>query len=917
MKPIRTQPTAHAPRSLLALAGLAACLAWTPPAPAQDQPADPPPSDPAPADPAPSDPAPTEEPTEAPAEEPAGEPAEEPEPEADAPEAEPAPAIEDDAPRASDLPRLPNGRRMPTGETTTVAFKNVTVDRIVPFIVESTGKAVLPRQEILSRRITILSDQPMPQVEAVDYVFSALHQEGIAVVETFDRIILRDIAEVNRQDVPVIGPGESVLGRRDIGVMAEKVFALGHSQAEKVAEIIEDSAPDYAKVGFDADSNQIVVMGNIGLLQRIEGLVNSIDRPSAASVETRTFVLKYADAEQVAENIKELYEGDDSTGSRAGNAGQRGFQQFFGGGRGNEGEEGTAAPSENLRVTANVPQNAVTVLAEPAILQQVADLIATEWDRPIPRDAATPRIYDLQHSDPVRVEALLEGLFGSGDADSGATGGGGGGGFQGQGGSAAASPSQAESGVGRLKGQFTFQAIPEASRLVVVAKSPENLYIIDEILAGVDQPQTAGLPEILELKHANAEELAEQLNALLSREGTLAQIPRQETGLTDESSNISPFAQPTDDGGEDAAADTNLITFWWQRAQPPTDNRGASNIVGRIRFVPVWRQNAVMVLSPPEYRAALVDLVEQLDRPGRQVLISAVVAEVSLDDATALGLRWSSETINPSRPDNAITVGTNTTATENDFLGNLFDTSVLNVDADLNLILQALNEKAGVNILSEPKIFTADNQEAEFFDGQDIPFVTEVQTTDTGTINETREYRAVGIQLRARPRITVNRDVDLRVNLELSSISPTLSFGGQFVVDRRETTTQLIVRDGQTVVISGILRSEDSDVKRKVPLLGDIPLIGLLFTSIETETTNTELVAFITPRVIDNTQDLPEFNRPFNERLNQLRQRLGKEEIRPIEGQLAPETSDDIPPPVDPDDDPRGESGTQEPGSDR
>jgi general secretion pathway protein D len=496
----------------------------------------------------------------------------------------------------------------------------------------------------------------------------------------------------------------------------------------------------------------------------------------------------------------------------------------------------------------------------------------------------------------VRVEALLEGLFGSGDADSGATGGGGG-----QGG-AGASPTQAESGVGRLKGQFTFQAIPEASRLVVVAKSPENLYIIDEILAGVDQPQTAGLPEIIELKHANAEELAEQLNALLSREGTLAQIPRQETGLSESSSNISPFAEPADDTGDDAAASADLITFWWQRAQPPVDNRGASNIVGRIRLVPVWRQNAVMVLSPPEYRAALIDLVGQLDRPGRQVLISAVVAEVSLDDATALGLRWSSSPINLSRTDNALSVGTSTTAQENDILGNLFDTSVLDVTADLNLVLQALNENAGVNILSEPKIFTADNQEAEFFDGQDIPFVTEVQLTDNGTRNETREYRAVGIQLRARPRITVNRDVDLRVNLELSSISPQSTSDGQFVVDRRETTTQLIVRDGQTVVISGILRSQDSDVKRKVPLLGDIPLIGLLFTSIEKTTTSTELVAFITPRVIDNTADLDTFNRPFTNRLDQLRERLGKEAPEPVDPSLlAPVPSEEQPVPIDPD----------------
>ncbi|MEO1059374.1 MAG: secretin N-terminal domain-containing protein, partial [Actinomycetota bacterium] len=579
------------------------------------------------------------------------------------------------------------------------------------------------------------------------------------------------------------------------------------------------------------------------------------------SLETATFVLKYADAEQVAENIQELYEDDE--GSSGGRNGGNDFRQFFGGGRRGGGGDnstatGIAGPSENLRVTANTQQNSVTVLAEPTILEQVRRLIETVWDQPLSEEAVVPRIYDLQHTDPVRVQALLEGLFGSASSS-------------GEGGV----PGASGAGIGRLAGQFSFQAIPEAGRLVAISKSPDNLFVIDEIIAGVDQPQTAGLPVVKPLKHANAEELAEQLNSLLAREGTLAQIPRQETGLGDSSSNVSPFATPDDATGDGDQSETELITFWWQRAQPPTDTRGASNLVGQIRIVPVWRQNAVMVLAPPEYKQAVLDMIEQLDEPGRQVLISAVVAEIALNDATSLGFRWSSSDIDLNRADNAIEVGTTTTAQENDFLGNLFDTSVLDVNADLNIVLQLLNEKADLNILSEPKIFTADNQEAEFFDGQDIPFVTDVQLTDTGVRNETRQYRAVGINFRARPRITINRDVDLRVNLELSSIQAGQTIDGQFIVDRRETTTQLIVQDGQTVVISGILRSQETDVRRKVPILGDIPIINWFFSSIETEIDQTELVAFITPIVVDNTQELEDANKPFRERLDQLRETLG------------------------------------------
>jgi len=768
------------------------------------------------------------------------------------------------------------GRRITTGETTTLAFRNVTVERLVPFITESTGKVVIPQQEVMSRRITIINDREIPQSEALDLVFLALQQNGISVVETPRLILLRDIAEIVRQDVPVFSADESVLGRKDVGAIAEKIYRLEYSSAETLKETLDKSVPDYATIAIDPESNQIAIRGNIGLLQRMERLIDALDRPNAASLQTETFRLRFADAQQVAENIKELFE--ESRGGAANRQQQPQQFPFFGQQQQQRGRTGTqtgrtgqaqqqgagaTGPSANLRVTANTQQNSVTVLAEPAILDQIRREVETVWDQPLAEEAVVPRIYDLLYSDPVKVKTLLEGLFGAPTAGQGA--------------------GASTQGVGRLAGQFSFQALPEAGRLVVISKSPDNLFVIDEIIRGLDQPQTAGLPEIIELKHASAEELAEQLNALLAQEGTLAQIRRSESGLTQNATSSSPFAsaQTTNGttGNQDAAAGSTaeIISFWWQRARPPTDNQGASNLVSKVRIVPVWRQNAVMIMAAAEYRQGVIELIRSLDKPGRQVLVSAVVAEISAEDATALGLRWSSQTITPNLADNSISIGTSSSATENNFLGNLFDTSVLDVTADVNLLLQALNQKTKVNILSEPRIFTSDNQEAQFFDGQDIPFITDSQINTQGNLVQSFDYRAVGIQLSIRPRITVNRDVDLRVNLELSSIQPQQTLFGGFIVDRRQTSTQLIVRDGQTIVISGILRSEESDIKRKVPLLGDIPLLGLLFTSTDKAIRSTELVAFITPLVVDNETRLEEINQPYRRRLGELRDELGSE----------------------------------------
>ena len=144
------------------------------------------------------------------------------------------------------------------------------------------------------------------------------------------------------------------------------------------------------------------------------------------------------------------------------------------------------------------------------------------------------------------------------------------------------------------------------------------------------------------------------------------------------------------------------------------------------------------------------------------------------------------------------------------------------------------------------------------------------QTTDVGTVNEQIDYQQVGVGLNVRPRITVEGDVDLEINLEISSISGAELFGSP-IFDRRETTTQVIVKNGQTIVISGIMKEVESKITRSLPLLGDIPLLGELFKSRENTTSRTELIAFITPViVIDPTENDTNFNREELDHLDDL-----------------------------------------------
>jgi len=254
-------------------------------------------------------------------------------------------------------------------------------------------------------------------------------------------------------------------------------------------------------------------------------------------------------------------------------------------------------------------------------------------------------------------------------------------------------------------------------------------------------------------------------------------------------------------------------------------------------------------------------------------MLEVVIAELELNDDFAFGLRWSSDPgIAGANPDNQLQFGFGLEGTTDDpWRTGLFDTSVLNTNINLNVVFQALSQKTNLRINQQPVVFTADNQEAIFFDGQEIPFITQTTINSQGNPTDSFEYRNVGVLLNARPRITARGDVDVTLRLEISSTVPGQTLFGGAIIDKRLTTTNVVVENGQTIVLSGILREQESTVKRKVPLLGDIPLLGELFTSRENSTVRSELVAFITPRVVENAQENnTNFQQDYRNRLEEL-----------------------------------------------
>ncbi len=189
----------------------------------------------------------------------------------------------------------------------------------------------------------------------------------------------------------------------------------------------------------------------------------------------------------------------------------------------------------------------------------------------------------------------------------------------------------------------------------------------------------------------------------------------------------------------------------------------------------------------------------------------------------------------------------------------------------MNATIHALSSVTKTEILSRPSILTRSNQQATILVGQQVPLLeTSTTNNNSNNITSTINYRDVGIILRVTPFITAEGLVEMIVSPEISSLSATTvsipGSGNAPVIDRRSADTVVVTPSDRTIVIGGLISSQKNDTANKVPILGDIPLIGNAFKRKRRDDTKTELLIFLTPHVIMNPEDLAKVS--DNERAN-------------------------------------------------
>jgi general secretion pathway protein D len=291
----------------------------------------------------------------------------------------------------------------------------------------------------------------------------------------------------------------------------------------------------------------------------------------------------------------------------------------------------------------------------------------------------------------------------------------------------------------------------------------------------------------------------------------------------------------------------SLQQFFGDRIAPPGTPGAQPPVPGQMRLTLDQQEDVLLIRATPDDYAELLGLLAQLDRPRQQVLLNSIIAEVVLNDRLEFGVDYF---LNALDEDGTVL---DLFATPGLVASPTGTISLLATDG--LAIIQALQSESDVEIISQPRVVIRENFTAEFQVGGETPIIntqrdSATQTGGTTGIEQDVQYRDTGITLTITPRINEGGEVTLEIEQEVNEVGGQTEFGPEFTT--RSITTQVTVPHGRTLLLGGIIETETRDNVRKVPLVGDIPLVGLAFQNIEKVQERRELFLAITPRIIND-----------------------------------------------------------------
>ena len=532
-------------------------------------------------------------------------------------------------------------------------------------------------------------------------------------------------------------------------------------------------------------------------------------------------------------------------------------------------------------VTANRAGNSLVVVDFADNVSRVRQVL-----RQIDTETSQTRVVALKNAGAREIATALQGLIGGGGAGGNAP--------AGQG----AAAGGGASGVSVV-------AI-DSSNSVALRGDPTTVARLAQVAIDLDQKAKSGTEiRVVFLENADAEQLLPVLQQLVGQtpdpiqettlsSGTFSQNAGSTAGSGFGARGPVPVqpvfpAQVTTGGGGATTGDTAAAV----------STRTAKNAVVVTRFVGA---NAIVIAAPADIQRQLGEVVRQLDTRRQQVLVEAIVAEVSDSTASQLGVQFllaglpgsgipfAATTYTNSVP-NLLTIAgaigarqlntttttingqTTTTQTNNPISDTLAQSAISSIlsasggfggiattlgnDAVFGGIINAVKSDTSSNLLQAPHLITLDNAQAHILVGQEIPVTTgQALSNNFDNAFRTVQRQNVGIQLDVKPQINSSGAIKLFVRQQVSSIAgPVSSDNSELILNKRAVENTFVVDDGQIVVIGGLLDDSERRTIEKVPLLGDLPLIGALFRSKAHSRTKTNLMVFIRPTILKTSED--------------------------------------------------------------
>ncbi|MCX7817884.1 MAG: type II secretion system secretin GspD [Kiritimatiellae bacterium] len=697
------------------------------------------------------------------------------------------------------MPTLPVPAAAPAAADTnapqrliSLSFQDAPVDQILALYSELTGRTMIKAPGVQAN-ITIRSHSKLTEEEVRQAIEAVLALNNISFVPLGEKFYKVVQPPAARQEgMPIRFPTNAAPREGDF--MVSQIVELKHAEISEVMTLLQTILHAHGKVQPLERANAIMITDSESNVARALELIAFLDRPAETKVETRIYELREAAAADVAQRLNELI----------------------------------SDTSQQRRPTVTIVQPAQPT--PPGVIR--------------PPSAGTTA---------VRTDLSL-----------------------------------AERGI--VVGQV--KIVPdERTNVLIIISDPANFPFFDNMIAVLDravEPET--LVKVYALEYAAADEIADLLSALIGSTTSLRR--RTTTGAT--GTRTGTTGTRTTAGGsttQESRSQTIREFIQSQISRTPTpasgaaggpEGEGVGELSSETRILPDLRSNSILLMGRRTDLTVLEEVIRELDVMLAQVVIEAVIIEVSLSDETTTGLDWlqrSLQAYSTSRlgPGGGIVLREPVMSWGGGFLSGA--TAAFRSGAEVGrdvplsagaltyyLTLEGVNLDAVIRlaardsrarILSTPIILTTDNTEARIVAGEERPIVTATTVTVGGNQTSAYEYKNIGIELTVKPRINPQRVVVMEVTQTADNVGDIVVIDGNEVpvVTKRELKANLAVEHRSTIVMGGLVSQADRDSSSKIPVLGDIPLLGRLFRSDSRTKQRTELLVLLTPYVVRTPQE--------------------------------------------------------------